>query len=194
MDGNVSVSANLSPNKSQVLLLAFLLSGICSYIVGFYFLWFEKQVGYLSVTIGTLMMLLTFYAWFKSQKDTDLVSSATILEDSHAGFKLTTDSRLANSPEGVDAICKFLETASLRKPLPSADGVIDSNGQPIPSSQEKAECIVNEANQIAQSLVDQMLHSFKSDSSEVNRGSLVKEPSKGVKIQSDAIANNIKIQ
>ncbi|KOO14396.1 hypothetical protein AKJ18_13920 [Vibrio xuii] len=189
MTTSLNVGANLTPNKSQVVLLGFLIGGCCSLAASFYFLWHDKNIGYLPMTIGTGMTAFSGFGWIKSQKDTDLTGSPTVLEDTNKGIKITTDSRFANSSQGAQVLRDAIESTMCRRPLPQAQGMVDNNCEPIPNSQEAANEATRQLNAQAQAYADEIGSKF-SNEVEVHNGVSDQLNGCNVSIDSSTIASN----
>lgn len=150
---NLNTDVNITPSRSQVVLVA-LIAVICiCFLVGFFFLWEEKDYAWVPLSIGLIIVLMVLYAWFKAQKDTDLEhASPTTLTDA-AGNAISTDSRALMSPVGIQAVERIYNLISHRVPLPRADGVVDSSGKPVPNTEAEANTRVDKVNSEAQEII-----------------------------------------
>ncbi len=150
----------VSSSKSQSVIVIVSLAATICYLIGFAFIWFEKNYIWIPFAAGTLLYLFVFCAWFKAQSDTDLDSSVpTSISDSR-GITVSTDARSLKSPELIQLLNNVFECAANREPLPEPDGLVDKEGKPIPNSKMEATEKVVQANKRAQKLVDNMHNIF----------------------------------
>ncbi len=146
----VSLQANLTPQKSQIVVFGFLILGALLCAVGFLFIYSVVELWYVPTLIGSAMIAFAAFAWFKSQKDTDLNGSPTKIKLDENSTSLVVGSRFTNSKEGVQFLTEYLSVVLNRQPLPQPDGLIDSSGMPIEGTAKEAECKVDTINIQAQ--------------------------------------------
>ncbi|WP_148261964.1 hypothetical protein [Methylomonas methanica] len=148
----MNTDIQVKPSKSQVVLVSLIiLSGIC-YMAGFLFLWENKTHAWVPLIIGTSIIIPSIFAWFKSQKDTDLENSKPTSFTDGRGNQIVTDTRALMSPEVVQNMERLFCTLTHREPLPEPDGILDKNGIPIPNTVDEARSRVDQANQQAQEI------------------------------------------
>ncbi|CAK2438819.1 conserved hypothetical protein [Vibrio crassostreae] len=143
---NVVVQASLNPQKSQIVLICFLLSGLLVLCIGLFFLYEKIEMWYVPSVIGVCIIIFSGLAWFKSQKDTDLAGSTTSISRADDKIEITTDARFANSKDGVLLLNKVIDIDLNRQPLPQADGIVDKHGEVIPDTRAFANEKVSEIN------------------------------------------------
>ncbi|MCG9660780.1 hypothetical protein [Vibrio mediterranei] len=153
---NVSVQASLTPQKSQIVLICFLLSGLFVLCIGLFFLYEKVELWYVPSVIGVCIITFSGVAWFKSQKDTDLAGSTTSISRAEDRIEITTDARFANSKDGILLLNKVIEVDLNRQPLPQADGMIDKYGEVIPDTEAVANEQVSEINALTQNRADKV--------------------------------------
>ena len=146
MISNIDTKLNINPSKSQIVLLGFLLLSGLSVLVGFLFIWFGIDKWWVPFTIGIPLVLLTFHGWNKSQALTDMGNSNPILVEDSQGNKITTHSAIVKQVSDIELIAQALNTFAYRKPLPTPDGMIDANFQPIENTEGNAKELVNSIN------------------------------------------------
>lgn len=155
-NANFNTEVVVSSSKSQSVIVIVSLAATVCYLVGFAFIWFEKNYIWVPFAAGTLLYLFVFCAWYKAQSDTDLESSVpTSISDSR-GTTVSTDARSLKSPALIQLLYNVFECAANREPLPEPDGLVDAFGQPIPNSKAAATEKVDQANKKAQESVDTM--------------------------------------
>ncbi|MGR6834394.1 hypothetical protein [Aliivibrio wodanis] len=153
---NINVQASLNPQKSQIVLICFLFSGLFVLCIGFFFLYDKIELWGVPFTIGVFMIAFSGFAWFRSQKDTDLAGSTTSISRANDKIKITTDARFANSKDGVLLLNKVVDIELNRQLLPQADGMINQYGEIIPDSEAIANKQVSEMNTQAQQRADKV--------------------------------------
>ncbi|ENG8027130.1 hypothetical protein ABVF67_004232 [Vibrio parahaemolyticus] len=159
-NANFNTEVVVSSSKSQSVIVIVSVAATVCYLVGFAFIWFEKNYIWIPFAAGTLLYFFVFCAWYKAQSDTDLESSVpTSISDSR-GTTVSTDARSLKSPELIQLLNNLFECAANREPLPEPDGLVDAVGQPIPNSKAAATEKVSQANQKAQESVDNMQSIF----------------------------------
>lgn len=147
-------NVQVTPVRSQVVLVSLiLLAGLC-FTAGFAFLWEDKPFSWVPLLFGTLLCSAVIVAWFRAQKDTDLENAKPTTMQDGAGNQITTDTRALASPESVQNMERLFCALTHREPLPEPDGLIDRLGNPIPDSKEEAIVRVTEANNEAQRLTN----------------------------------------
>ncbi|MCU7805484.1 MAG: hypothetical protein KZQ96_20025 [Candidatus Thiodiazotropha sp. (ex Lucinoma borealis)] len=150
----LNTSVQVIPARSQVVLVSFILLAAICLLSGFAFLWENKQFSWIPLGLGTIISCSVVFAWFKAQKDTDLENAKPTIMQDGSGNQITTDTRALASPESVQNMERLFSVLKHREPLPEPDGLIDSSGNPIPSSQREAIDRVNAANNEAQQLTN----------------------------------------
>lgn len=150
----LKTEVQIKPKRSQTVLVSWtILAGVCL-ATGFYFLWEDKNHAWVPLLSGFAIFGLIVFSWFKSQKDTDLEhASPTILQHCD-GSLVQIDARALMAPDGIQLLEKIMSIFANRIPLPEPDGIIDSKGNPIPNSQDRAIEIVDKANDEARKLTD----------------------------------------
>ena len=137
----------MSPQGSQVVLLAFLLlSGICI-VVGFQFLWYEKSTWPIPFFTGATVALLTLFAWFRSRRDVDLRDASPTEITTPEGMRVSADARSLASPALLQTLANVLQILSHREPLPEPDGLVNDDGVPVEGSKADALSIVRSINE-----------------------------------------------
>ena len=129
------------------------------------------------ILIGFMGLLGSFVGWFRAQPQTDLESaSKTALVDKEAGLEIHTDSRTLVSKQAVQAIGQLFTTLAHRQPLPEPDGMVGSNGEPIPDAKEKAAAIVRDVNAEAEANLNDTAQTFSQSSSGAGAGAGAEQP------------------
>ncbi|MGR5338131.1 hypothetical protein ACPV5I_22160 [Vibrio gigantis] len=153
---NVNVQASLNPQKSQIVLICFLFSGLLVLCIGLFFLYDKIELWGVPFTIGVLMIVFSGVAWIKSQKDTDLAGSTTSISRADDKIEITTDARFANSKDGVLLLNRVIDIELNRQLLPQADGMINQYGEVVPGTEAMANVQVSEINAQTQMRADKV--------------------------------------
>ena len=115
------------------------IGGVCL-LTGFGLLGFGSALrAAVPITIGLLLEVGAYVAWWHSQKDVDLNEGiATTIIDPQTGMQLTTDTRAIIAPKSVSQFANLFGTLAHRQPLPEPDGLIDDKGAPVPEGKADA--------------------------------------------------------
>ena len=133
-DTKISASLNLKPELSQISIIVILVISGLSFLTSFYFLWHGKP-WWLPATAGTVCLLLSVIAWWRSQRAIDLGNSFPTEISDNNGLRVITDTRAIESKNAINNLAKIIETVSLRQPLPHADGIISEKGKVLENSE-----------------------------------------------------------
>ena len=153
----VQTSLNFSPKGSNVVLLAMVCIFSICLIVGFGFLWTKHEYSWVPFLVAGLLLLVIIPFLFISRKGMDYSSSVpTNIEADYSSrsIAVSTDSRLVTTSEILGILEKCASIAQHYRPLPDADGLVDTSGNPIPNSQGEASGRVRSANRHVQEIVD----------------------------------------
>ena len=155
---DLSAQLRISPLKSQIFLFA--LSGISlAFLVASYFARGEPIAW--AFFVGSLLTVGGgLWAWRTAQSDIDMEQSHPTVVETSTGTRVSTDTRLLRSKEGIAAITQVLDEVLHRRPLPEPSGLVDAEHAVIPNSQAAAIEMVGRVNretqQITNSAVDQL--------------------------------------
>lgn len=153
----VRANVNVRPSRSQVFLVASAIVAGISIICGTVLFALGKDTGWIFIILTVLVLGGAFWAWGKSQSDSDLEKAhptQIALQDS---MMLTTDSRTLRSPEGVAGLVRLLQEILCRRPLPNPDGLVDANAKIIPDSNGEAIALVRQINNETQATTDGLI-------------------------------------
>ena len=165
LKGKAAIIAKLLPERSQVFLIALVgLAGI-SLVNCFSFLWYGKSGAWIPCLSVIGLITLATVLWEKSRRDIDLAGGLPItITDETAGKTLTADLRILDPQKPLEFFSSLFAILAYRKPLPTPDGIVDSEGKPDPSRKEEAVQLVNEVNERAQSITDSTIEMLQGQS------------------------------
>lgn len=147
---HIEAKVLLKPIKSQIFLTTLLLLSFSLTGLGVFFLWHEKQHGYLIFFSGLFFVVASLVGWFFSKENTDLdqASPTTI---SHDEVQIVTDAKSIRSNGASKNIIEIFQALISRAPLPEPSGLFDKDGSIHSDSaaMKKAGDITNEANNLA---------------------------------------------
>lgn len=144
----INTKISLIPKGSHVVILC--LVGVLLFCLAstFFFVYHEKNY-WPSLIVSILLLIVIILLWFLSRHDIDGSSIPSVNIFTTDGTKSTTVSMHHRSiPEG-DRLSAFLQVLSQvlnRSPLPEPDGLVDSDGEPVPESIDEAQQRVEAAN------------------------------------------------
>ena len=158
---NISASLQLKPELSQISIIVLLIILGISFLTSFYFSWHEKS-WWLPAITGTICLILSGVAWWRSQRAIDLGNSSPTEIANDKGLRIVTDTRAIESENAINNLAKIIETISLRQPLPPADGLISENGKVLENSEIEGKkateainnSIKNKANDLEESCIN----------------------------------------
>jgi len=128
-----------APLRSQVFVVTLLLGGIAITLLSFSFLWNEKETWRIPCAIGLLMIGAAFVAWLLSHRDVDRRDTVpTTFASTRFGVTVSMDARSLDSDTSRRLFARLVNIATHRRPLPTPDGIVSSDMQPIPNSQAEA--------------------------------------------------------
>ena len=163
---NIDTEVNVKPAKSQVVLVALIITSTICYVAGFMFLWYKPDISWVPLTIASLILFAVYRAWNRSQNDIDLAGSAPTQFTDAVGNSITTDTRALSSPQVVQNIEHLFSGLCHREPLPNPNGLVDNDGNPVPGSEEEAIERVRKVNETAQVITDAVAASFNENNRE----------------------------
>lgn len=162
---NLSADLSLKPKGSQTLLVvAAAVSALCLF-TSFYFAWERHPATWLPLVVGALLGIVTGIGWNKSRVQVDYQNPlATSIIDKNSGIELRTDSRALAHVDSLRELGDIITSLANRQPLPKPSGLVNSDGSPVPESQEEAQARVDAANEEAERLTAATVEAFSPSS------------------------------
>lgn len=162
MDTTPKISAklhtaiNLKPERSQVVLVAFIILSTICFIAGFIFLWYKHPYFFVPIVLGLLFAFVSKEAWNISRHDVDMANATpTTIKDGKSGAEVTTDTRVLSSVEMVQELGNLLTSLCNRTPLPEPSGLVNDDGSPNPDKKAEAQEHVRKVNETTAELTKQ---------------------------------------
>jgi len=160
-----AIIAKLLPERSQVFLIALAVLAGISLVTCFSFLWHGKSGAWIPFLSAIGLIVLATVLWGKSRRDIDLAGGLpTTITDEAKGVTVTVDPRILDLQNSLEPITKIISILAFRKPLPTPDGIVDSDWKPDPSRKEEAIQLVNVVNERAQSITDSTIEMLRGQS------------------------------
>lgn len=156
LPAKVEASFSIIPSRSQTFLVSVVLFAatlaVCSLLV-------QNDPVFRWVLLGfsAATFLLGGAGWWKSQPDVDSENSHPTSLRLPDGTTISSDSRTVRDLQSVQHIIQLLEASINRKPLPDADGLLDSDLKLIPGSKESAQAVTLQINNEVQADTNSLL-------------------------------------
>lgn len=147
-----TTNIDVSPSRSQVVLVLLVVGGIVFSFVGFYFLWNNKEYSWVPFLCSAIFVILAFVGWCLSRFSTDMDGGSPTQFFGPGGVGFATDSRSLLSPASMQSIERVMSMMIHRQPLPEGDGLVGKDGEPVPGMKRKANSHIQDIN----SSVDEM--------------------------------------
>ncbi|MBV6409342.1 MAG: hypothetical protein GAKPKEKM_00082 [Rhodocyclaceae bacterium] len=152
----VSATVDLKPTRSQPFLVSLTILAGISVICGTGLLSLGNPAGWGLLAFAAVSIGAGVWAWRQSQPDVDLENAQPTSFTLPDGTSVVADARLLRSLEGTTALVRLIEGVLHRRPLPEPDGLVDSNGQPIPDSKAAAAALIHKVNSDTQLATNQI--------------------------------------
>ncbi|MDD5241622.1 MAG: hypothetical protein PHG47_07870 [Sulfuricella sp.] len=154
----VKTSVQVLPTHSQVYLVAAAVLAAIIVICGTVLLMAGHQGGWGFLFLAAAVITADFWAWQKSQSDTDMHQAHATQITLANGTCVTTDGRMLKSAKGLHGLTSIIQEMLTRQPLPEPDGLVDANVKVIPNSAANAISLTSKINSETQittnSLID----------------------------------------
>lgn len=161
VSAELKTNISVSPERSQVLLVAFAVVLIVCLVCGTILLGADKQIeGYALLVVALVIFFGTLWSWNQSQSDSDLAAGYPTQIALPDGTSLSTDTRVLKSPLGIQSLIQVLHEATSRKPLPNPSALFDEKSGIIPNSSQKAAELVEQLNNDVQVKTNQIFEAF----------------------------------
>lgn len=157
----IKASVDVRPTHSQAFLVATAVVAAISVICSAGLFAAGRPGGWPLLGFGAIVLVVGFWAWSKSQSDSDLRGGHPTEFQLSDGTKLATDSRLIRSPQGVQAFTQLIDEILYRRQIPEAAALVDSNGQVIPDSEDAASAVVSKINRETQAITDELIDKLR---------------------------------
>jgi hypothetical protein len=194
MDANADLKAGvtLTPERSQVFIVAMLVLAGIALVAGLVFLWYKPEICWVPFSFALLFAGVASIGWFRSHSNVDLHGAAptTVSSSENGAIQLSTDLRTLLTPEALIGLTQVVELITYRQPIPEPDGLVGKGGIPIPLSKEQAVSRVHAVNVEAVGLAQRVVGPYASlrDSTLLDQSMI--DPSAGV---GELITSNVVI-
>ena len=146
LGADLTTSIKVNPEKSQsvlvvltVVLLILLIGAMLLLAIGVDGWWWF-------LLFGLFLSICIFWAWFKSQPDSDLQIAHPTSITFPDGTSLSTDPRTLKHPDILNIFTQAIQQLLVRKPLPHPSGKVDAELKIVANSQDDAIAIAEEIN------------------------------------------------
>lgn len=168
MLSKVKASVRIVPTGSHVVILSLVIVlGICLTFV--YFLISDDQDYWPILVFSGLILVAIVIFWLRSHRDIDISPDSVIKiskKDGTGSKSISVPAKGALPIEKLEDLERIISTMMYSSPLPEPDGLIDSEGNPIPDSSEEAKRRIIAANSQVREFVDQFFSdTYKFDDS-----------------------------
>ncbi|GAB5604611.1 hypothetical protein [Sideroxyarcus sp. TK5] len=153
----VKADVQVLPTHSQVFLVAVTVLVVIMVICAAALLAKENQSGWGFLVLASVLMATAFWAWNKSQPDTDMHQAHATQIAMQNGTSITTDSRLLKSAEGLRGLSNLIQEMLSRQPLPKPDGLVDAEAKVIPNSASQAAILADKINSETQAATNSLI-------------------------------------
>ncbi len=153
----VKTSIQVLPTHSQVYLVATSIVSVVLIICGAILIMAEHQSGLAFLFLGALVIAAGFWAWLKSQSDTDMHEAHATQITLPDGTSVITDGRTLKSADALHGLTRVIQEMFNRQLLPAPDGLVDENANIIPDSAADAIKLTNKINNETQSTTNALI-------------------------------------
>ena len=162
LNASAEVKANVQvlPTHSQVYLVAVAVVAAIIVICGTILLMANHQSGWGFLFLAAAVLAAAFWAWQKSQPDTDMHQAHATQITLPNGTSVTTDGRMLKSAEGLQGLTGIIQEMLTRLPLPEPNGLVDGNGKVILDSAADAINLTSKINSETQSATNSLIDSL----------------------------------
>lgn len=146
----------VSPKGSHAIILS--LVGVLLFCLAttFFFIYHEKNY-WPSLILSVAILIVIVLLWLSSRQDVDGSSIPSVNISTTDGTNSTTVSMHHRSIAEGDRLTAFLQVLSQvlnRSPLPEPDGLVDSDGKPVPQSIDEARQRIESANNQSEQILN----------------------------------------
>ncbi len=147
---------SVSPKGSHAIILS--LVGVLLFCLAttFFFIYHEKNY-WPSLILSVAILIVIVLLWLSSRQDVDGSSIPSVNISTTDGTNSTTVSMHHRSIAEGDRLTAFLQVLSQvlnRSPLPEPDGLVDSDGKPVPQSIDEARQRIESANNQSEQILN----------------------------------------
>lgn len=158
---SIDAAFKITPNKSQVLLVALVIVALIALIGSMLMLANGIEGWQWFFGFSSILILVTLAAWLKAQYDTDLQNAHPTQLRLVDGSSFSADARALKNPNAIKQMTALINETIIRKPLPSPSGKLDESLNPIPNSEIEAKTIVDLINIDTQTATNIIVDTFK---------------------------------
>lgn len=165
--GTVDANLALLPRRSQIQVFVYGAAAIVFALIGCLFLWYEKASWWVPFVVFAIFLIAGMVCFFASYKSSELHNATpTEVTISNQQVKVVADPRLPSHTDLFRSFGTVFTALSNQKPLPTADALVDANGNVILGSECEAHAVVDAANTEASHRVTETLSLFATVSGE----------------------------
>ncbi|WNF47916.1 hypothetical protein RHP75_05645 [Pseudomonas sp. SG20056] len=156
LNAKAALTAKFSflPRRSQIFVVTTILISAAAAFAGIIFQWYEKPGAAGPYSVAAIFALISSVGFLISHRNSDLADATqTQLRINRDEIIFSGDPRMPEHQRTLLAMSEAFAAMAHMRPLPAADGLIDSNGQPIPNSEAQAKLVIDAANEKASQLM-----------------------------------------